>query len=217
MPRSKKGHAIGSERRNPLEMRKLRALLQEAKRAKDLEVWRRAKAVLGYMSGIPVIALTEKLDVTRGSINRWLQWYNVAGTDGLRPKKAAGGTPRLSVNQQDELVALIEMGPLYAGFTSGMWTGPIIGELIRRRFGIAYHNHYVPELLHKLGFSVQRPRKRLARADKEKQTLWLKTRFPAIKKKRRNAEVSSYSATRSASGSTERSTEPGPESDTNHG
>jgi hypothetical protein len=37
-------------------------------------------------------------------------------------------------------------------------------------------------LLHDLGFSVQRPRKRLARADAEKQAVWLGTTFPAIKK-----------------------------------
>src|SRR5438067_13632863 len=92
-------------------MRALRSLLDEAKRAKDLETWRRAKAVLGYIGGIAVIELGEKLDVTRGSINRWLQWYDAAGADGLRPKKSPGGMPRLSENQQDELVALIETGP----------------------------------------------------------------------------------------------------------
>ena len=40
----------------------------------------------------------------------------------------------------------------------------MIGDLIEERFGIRYHNHHVPRLLHQLGFSVQRPRKRLASA-----------------------------------------------------
>jgi transposase len=194
--RSKKGQAIRSERRTPEELRKVRALLDEAKRVKDLETWRRAKAILGYVGGIPVIALSEKLDVTRGSINRWLQWYDAAGVEGLRPKKHPGGMAKLSPNQQDELVALIEAGPLACGFVSGIWTGPRICELIRQRFGVSYHNHHVPWVLNKLGFSVQRPRKRLARADKEKQEVWLKKRFPAIKKKRPSAAESSSSATK---------------------
>jgi transposase len=194
--RSKKGQAISPERKTPKEMSALRALRESAKRTKDLETWRRAKAVLGYIGGISVIALSEKLDVTRGSINRWLQWYEAAGTEGLRPKKPPGGMPRLTINQQDELVALIESGPLACGFVSGIWTGPRIGEMIRRRFGVDYHNHHIPRLLHKLGFSVQRPRKRLARADQQKQAVWLKKRFPAIKKKPPNAEASSSSATR---------------------
>jgi transposase len=194
--RSKKGQAISRERKTAKEMSALRALRESAKRTKDLETWRRAKAVLGYIGGISVIALSEKLDVTRGSINRWLQWYEAAGTEGLRPKKPPGGMPRMGINQQDELVALIEAGPLACGFVSGIWTGPRIGELIRRRFGISYHNHHIPRLLHKLGFSVQRPRKRLARADREKQAVWLKKRFPAIKKKPPNAGEPSSSATK---------------------
>jgi len=194
--RSKKGQAISPEWKTPKAMSALRALRDSAKRTKDLEAWRRTKAVLGYIGGISVIALSEKLDVTRGSINRWLQWYNAAGADGLRPRKPPGGMPRLSENQQDELVALIEAGPLACGFESGIWTGPRIGELLRRRFGVSYHDHYVPRLLHSLGFSVQRPRKRLARADKEKQAIWLKKTFPAIKKKRPDAEESSYLPTK---------------------
>jgi transposase len=209
MPRSKKGQAISLERRSPRELKALRALLDEAKRRKDLETWRRAKAVLGYVGGIAVIALSEKLDVTRGSINRWLQWFNAAGADGLRPKPQPGGVPRLSTDQHDELAALIEAGPQAAGFSTGMWTGPMIGELIRRRYGVSYHNHHIPRMLHRLGFSVQRPRKRLARADREKQAIWLKKKFPAIKKKPLNAAASSSLATRSASGSTEHSTAPG--------
>src|SRR5215475_9904835 len=54
---------------------------------------------------------------------------------------------------------------------------------IEERFGIRYHNHHVPRLLHQLGFSVQRPRTRLARADHEAQALWLNKTLPALKKK----------------------------------
>ena len=212
MPRSKKGHAIGAARRTPGEMRRLRGLLDDAKRRKDLETWRRAKAVLGYIGGVRVIELSEKLDVTRGSINRWLQWFEADGVEGLRTKKAPGVAPRLSLDQQDELVARIDAGPQASGFVTGVWTGPMLGELIRRCFGVSYHNHYVPHLLHKLGFSIQRPRKRLARADLEKQAVWIKEKFPAIKKKPPSVEASFCSETRSAFGSTEHSTVPGLES-----
>jgi transposase len=66
----------------------------------------------------------------------------------------------------------------------------MVGEVIRQRFGIEYHNHHIPRLLHELGFSVQRPRKRLARADAEKQRVWLAQRLPAIKKKPGHAVAS---------------------------
>lgn len=64
----------------------------------------------------------------------------------------------------------------------------MIGDLIEERYGVRYHNHYVPRLLHSLGFSVQRPRNRIARADAAAQAQWLKKRLPEIKKRRENAE-----------------------------
>jgi transposase len=60
----------------------------------------------------------------------------------------------------------------------------MVGDLIERRFGVRYHKHNVPRLLHELGFSLQRPRKRLARADLAAQATWVRETLPAIKKKR---------------------------------
>jgi len=130
-----------------------------------------------------VIELAAELDVTRGAINRWLQWYEAMGVAGLVTGKAPGPAPKLGEAQRRELTALVEAGPLAAGYPSGVWTGPMIGDLIARRFGVRYHKHNVPRLLHELGFSVQRPRKRLARADAQLQAIWLREKLPAIKKK----------------------------------
>jgi transposase len=210
MGRAKNGQAISSARRNPAELALLRKLFWEAKKAGDLATWRRTKAVMSYLAGESVISLAADLDVTRGSVNRWLQWFEAMGTDGLRTGKAPGNPPKVNEAQRAELAALIEAGPQAAGFTSGLWTGPMIGDLIRKRFGVTLHNHSVPRMLNQMGFSVQRPRKRLARADAEKQALWLKKRFPALKKKRLLVGASFSSRTRQASGSMELSTRPGP-------
>jgi transposase len=129
------------------------------------------------------VDLARELEVTRGSVNRWLRWYETLGVTGLLTGKPPGPAPRLSEAQRDELTVLIEQGPTAAGYTSGVWTGPMIGDLIAQRFGVRYHNHHVPRLLHELGFSVQRPRRRLARADREAQAMWLREKLPAIKKK----------------------------------
>lgn len=211
MARAKNGEAVSAERRTKGELAKLKALYWSAKSSGDLETWRRAKAVSGYLAHRSVIELSKELDVTRGSINRWLQWFNAAGADGLRPRDRLGATPRLTVKQRDDLAKMVEAGPQESGFTSGMWTGPMIGDLIQKKFGVRYHNHHVPRLLNQMGFSVQRPRKRLARADVDAQAIWLRYRLPAIKKKRPPAEGSSSSRMKPASGSMELFTKPGPE------
>lgn len=183
MARSKTGEAIRPSMRTKAMVGKLQAFVSDAKAKSDLDEWRRGRAVLSYVEGRRVIEIASELDVTRGSVNRWLQWYDAAGLDGLKTLKAAGPAPRLSVAQKEELSGIVEAGPIAAGYQSGVWTGPMIGDLIAARFGVRYHPHHVPRLLNQLRFSVQRPRKRLARADADAQKTWVKTTFPAIKKK----------------------------------
>lgn len=184
MARSRTGEAISPGRRTAGAQKKLREFVAAAKGRGDLDAWRRGRAMLGYIEGRRVVELAAELDVTRGSVNRWLQWYEALGVDGLLTGTAPGPTPRLSESQRAELTAIVEAGPLAAGYRSGVWTGPMIGDVIEQRFAVRYHNHHVPRLLHQLGFSVQRPRKRLARADADAQEIWLRVRLPAIKKKR---------------------------------
>ncbi|MFO0711652.1 MAG: winged helix-turn-helix domain-containing protein [Sandaracinus sp.] len=190
MGRSATGEAIGPKGRTAKAKKKLRAFIAKADKESDLACWRRGRAILGYIEGRPVIGLAAELGITRGAVNKWLRWYNVHGVEGLFTGKAPGRARRLSDEQRDELRGVIEAGPIAAGYRAGVWTGPMIGDLINERFGVRYHNHHVPRLLHELGFSVQRPRKKLARADVEAQANWLRVKFPAIKKKQRVAAAS---------------------------
>lgn len=183
MARSRKGEAIGARGRSPSARRKLRRFIRQRAKESILDEWRRGRAVLGYIEGRRVVDLAAELDVTRGSVNRWLQWYEAMGLEGLLTATPPGPSRKLAEVQRSELTALVEAGPLAAGYPSGVWTGPMIGDLIERRFGVRYHKHNVPRLLHDLGFSVQRPRKRLAHADAAKQATWRRETFPAIKKK----------------------------------
>ena len=189
MTRSKTGQAIRTERRTKRALKRLREFIAETKRANDLKSWRRAVAVLNYIEGKKVVDIKDDLGIDRSTVNNWLIWYNAEGVEGLRSKKPTGAPPKLDTEKKAKLASLIEQGPQASGFTSGVWTGPMIARLIKKKFGVQYHNRYVPYLLHQMGFSVQRPRKRLARADAEAQEKWIKERLPKIKKKQRDAEA----------------------------
>lgn len=200
MTRAKNGQAVRSIRRTPKALRNLRNRLERALRQGDLATWRRVKAVLSYLQGHSVQALANLLEVDRSTISRWLQQYDRHNLAGLETGTAPGAAPRLSAEQRRELEAILEAGPQAAEFDTGIWTGPMIGEVIEKRWQVKYHQHHIPKLLHQLGFSVQRPRKRLARADKEAQAHWVRERFPEIKKKPSSAAELSCLATKSASG-----------------
>lgn len=210
MGRSQPGHAVRRSRRRGVQLKQLDDFIVEAQLKNDLAEWRRGRAVRAYIDGRKVTAIANECAVTRGSVNRWLQWYDTDHIEGLRTRIAEGPAPKLTEEQREALTIIIELGPMQAGYQSGVWTGPMIGDLIEERFGVRYHNHHVPRLLHQLKFSVQRPRKRLARADLARQATWLRNTLPAIKKKPGSAAASLPSATKRASGSTARSTKPGP-------
>jgi transposase len=181
--RSKNGEAISADRRNPSAIRNLQKFIRERESDNELDEWRRARAILGYIEGRRVIDIAAELRVTRGSVNRWLQWYEAKGVEGLKTVISPGPAYKLGEPERIELMGIIEAGPLAAGYSCGVWTGPMIGDLVERRFAVRYHKHNIPRLLHELGFSLQRPRKRLARADLEAQANWVRATFPAIKKK----------------------------------
>lgn len=210
MAQSQTGRAIRRARRRPAQLKQLDAFIVEAQLKNDLAEWRRGRAVRAYIDGRRVTDIATEAGVTRGSVNRWLQWYDANHVEGLRTRIAEGPAPKLTEEQREALTVIIELGPIQAGYQSGVWTGPMIGDLIEERFGVRYHNHHIPRLLHQLRFSVQRPRKRLARADLARQATWLRETLPRIKKKRGSAGASSLSVTKPASGSTGRSTKHGP-------
>jgi transposase len=210
--RSQPGQAIRRARRRSTQLKQLDEFILEAQLKNDLGEWRRARAVRAYIDGRKVTAIAADFGVTRGSVNRWLQWYDADHVDGLRTSIAEGPAPKLTDEQREALTIIIELGPIQAGYQSGVWTGPMVGDLIAERFGVRYHNHHVPRLLHQLRFSVQRPRKRLARADLARQATWLRETLPRIKKKRAAAAASLPSGMKPASGSTGRFIKRGPES-----
>jgi len=187
MARSRNGQAVPEHLRTAEAIKGLVEFQAKARAANDMKVWLRVKAILDYIGGKSVVKIAYDLGIGENSVWDWIGWYRREGLEGLRTAKPGRSTPRLSADQRKELYDLIAAGPPAAGFPSGIWTGVMVAELIKSRFGVTYHSHSVTRLLHQIGFSVQRPRKRLARADPAAQEAWEKERFPEIKKKRLKA------------------------------
>ena len=116
MARTKTGKAIGRARRRPAQVKQLDAFILESQLKNNLDEWRRGRAVRAYIDGTHVIDIAAKLDVTRGSVNRWLQWYDADHVEGLRNTVAEGPAPKLGDDERAALTVLIELGPISAGY-----------------------------------------------------------------------------------------------------
>ena len=71
-----------------------------------------------------------------------------------------------------ELVGVLNAGPQASGFDGG-WTIARVAMVIRRRFGVLYrYPSAVWTLLHRLGFSVQKPARRAVERDEAAINRW---------------------------------------------
>ena len=131
------------------------------------------------------------------------------GFEGLLEGQRSGRPSSLNEKDQIHLQDILDSGPIAYGFTSGVWTSPMITQVIAEEFGVHYHPGHVRKLLHSLDFSVQRPRRKLVRADPEKQSKWRRYTYPRLKKTLRRKERKSSTRTKRPSAKIRRSTRRG--------
>jgi transposase len=170
---------------------------------------KRLRAVVLNSEGRTSGQLAEILQAPRSKVSQWLQRYQSDGIDGLLEGYRSGRPSELSEKQQQQLGDILDSGPVAYGLDSGIWTSPMIAWVIETGFGVQYHPGHVRKLLRGWGFSVQRPRRVLARADAAAQDRWHRRIYPALKKKPARDTGHSCSPTKPASGKTRRSMLPG--------
>ncbi len=198
---------------HPKTVQRLSRLRAEAEQEGAYRVAKRIHAVLlnadGYTSG----RIAEILKAPRSKASVWLANYESYGEDGLLEGHRSGRPPELSVVQRKSLGDVIESGPVAYGLDSGVWTSPMIGRIIKEEFGVTYHPGHVRKLLATMGFSLQRPRRLLARANAVEQNRWRRWTYPNIKKKPKRGDEHSSSRTRPVFGKIRPFTPPGPGKD----
>jgi transposase len=168
---------------HPATCRRLTRLSKEAERDGAYRVAKRLRAVVLNAEGRTSGELAAVLKAPRSKISEWLARYQADGIDGLLEGCRSGRPPELSAEQHQQLGDILDSGPVAYGLDNGVWTSPMIAWLIEEEFGVTYHPGHVRKLLHALGFSVQRPRRVLVRANAAEQDRWHRRVYPQIKKK----------------------------------
>jgi transposase len=163
---------------------KLSRLMKEAEQSGSYRVAKRIRAVILNAQGRTSGEISNLLHAPRCSVSEWLRNYDDYGFDGLLEGQRSGRPAGLTEKQQRELGDIIDSGPVAYGFVSGVWNGKMIAEVICDEFGVSYTPRHVRDLLDKFNFSVQRPKRLLAKADPCAQRKWRRYTYPNIKKKR---------------------------------
>ena len=164
-------------------IKKLIRLCKQAAQEGAYRVARRLHAVVLNMEGRTAPEIASLLKVHRSKVSIWLHHWQQWGMGGILEGHRPGRPKELSNQQRQTLADILDSGPVAYGFHSGVWTCPMVSRVIEEEFSVPYHPAHVSRILHQLEFSVQRPRKVLARADRQAQSRWVRYRYPDLKKK----------------------------------
>jgi transposase len=112
----------------------------------------------------------------------WIDHWNQYGEEGLLEGQRPGRPGGLKPEYREKLSDILDSGPVAYGLETGIWTAPLISQILQEEFGLTYHPGHVRKLLKQLGYSRQRPTTRLIQADLAQKRKWVRYTYPNLKK-----------------------------------
>lgn len=124
-----------------------------AKRRTDAAQIRRLLALAAVYDGMSRAEAAKIGGMDRQTLRGWGHRFNDEGPDGLINRKAAGRSCWLTDEQMAALGEILEVGPDPAVDGVVRWRRVDLQRVIEDRFGVAYSERAISELLKLLGFS----------------------------------------------------------------
>lgn len=131
-----------------------------AKKERRPWIRRRIQAIATVYAGtLSREAVARKFGTDSDQVRLWIKRYNVEGMKGLEDKPGKGAKRRLTQRQETLLKGSLQKSPGKSGIQTNLWTGRAVQEYLKKRrwFSCSIPEAYV--ILHRLGFSLQRPRR----------------------------------------------------------
>ena len=117
------------------------------------------------------------------TVAKWMARYRRDGANGLAAQPTPGRPRFLSADQERQVRGWLAEKPTAHGFRTDLWTARRVADLIRRRFGVAFHPDYLRAWLRARGYSPQKPRRRAKQKDQPAIDRWVAEDWPRIQKK----------------------------------
>jgi transposase len=144
---------------------------------------RRLRAAELFAADVHPAEVARQLGVSRQAASTWHAAWTVGGTSALASRGPTGPTPRLSDEELGRVEQALLEGATAHGFEGELWTLGRIAGVIWQLTGVRHHPAHVWALLHhRMGWTVQRPRRRATERDQAAIDHWVTTDWPRIKK-----------------------------------
>jgi transposase len=180
------------------------ALRAAAGEERDGRVVRRLLALANVLDGHDRDAAARMAGMQRQTLRDWVHRYNAHGVEGLRNRHGGGAKSKLSEGEQAALVGLVLAGPDPTRDDTRVWRLKDLCRVVEERFGVAYADSGMFDLLTRLGVSWMTARPQHPSSDPKAQAALKKTSRrrspPSPPRTPRPSGSRSGSSTRAASG-----------------
>ena len=116
----------------------------------------RVVAGINHKNGVTQTELAEWYGVSRTTIHNWLgrleKLESEALEDVIYDDSRSGRPSKLSEEQWDELVTVLENSPEDVGFDAPVWSPNLVKQYIRETYDIDYSLRHIRELLNRAGY-----------------------------------------------------------------
>lgn len=136
-------------------------LQNELKKSQEKRKAIRILAIKKLLEGKRKLDIADFLGYSRVSLTNWVRRVNQKGLNGLKEKIGRGLKSQLTIKQKRKLKNELLSSPKEFGFSSNLWTGKILKEHLQKKYGLTYRLSMMYVLFRQLGFTLQRPTKKL--------------------------------------------------------
>ncbi|HWD20820.1 MAG TPA: helix-turn-helix domain-containing protein [Verrucomicrobiae bacterium] len=114
----------------------IKTIRQEFRRSKEARYIHRLHGVLLVLLGRSTVEAARFLGVPQRTLAHWAKEFSKGGLSGLTEKEISGRPPVLKRIQYRALQIAIEKAPDGAGLSGDRWTGALVSEFLRKRYGL---------------------------------------------------------------------------------
>ena len=118
----------------------------------DAKQARRLLALAMVLDGHPRLLAAQAGGMDRQTLRDWVHRYNSDGLPGLENKALPGRVSKLTAEQRQGLIALVEAGPQPGKDKVVRWRRTDLRDRLEKDFGVVLHERTVGKLLTGLGY-----------------------------------------------------------------
>jgi len=152
--------------------------------AKSADVFRNCLIVLKSDSSDTIGSIAEDLGCSADTVVRVRRLYRKGGVDALRPTKPPGRPGRATPEFVSDMRRAVLANPLTLGYGFSTWSVARLAAHLAKTTGIRFGQDQLGRLLHRHGFSFQRPKHTMKGKRDETAFQKSKAELIVLKKKR---------------------------------